>query len=311
MNFESINYILETAKHHNISKAAKSLHITQQTLSAHILSVEREIGTPLFIRHTPLEITYAGQQFIKFATPIQGQIQTLHQVLNQVANQEQFRLRIGIADNRDRILLSPIISDFQLKFPNAEIKIIENPNEVLIRELMENRLDLCISDFSLQTTSINQADLYRERVVFVIPKKLFLEKYETNDQTIINKINAESAYHYLADFPILLGDGHDISGKFARKVLATFSSHPQIKVEAENMGLILELVADGLGGCFCPEIIVKNTLTSKQQANCFCIPLGKKAEYTIQIGWKNDWAPITSFVESAQRNVPHQPFNVQ
>lgn len=68
MNFLSMDYFIMVAKERSFTKAAKRLGITQQTLSAHIASLEREVGCDLFVRHVPLELTYAGETFLRYAT---------------------------------------------------------------------------------------------------------------------------------------------------------------------------------------------------------------------------------------------------
>ena len=67
MNFLSIEYFAAVASEHSFSKAAKRLGITQQTLSANIAALERELGCTLFVRHVPLELTYAGTVFARYA----------------------------------------------------------------------------------------------------------------------------------------------------------------------------------------------------------------------------------------------------
>ena len=64
MNFASMDYFIMVAREKSFTKAAQRLYITQQTLSAHIASIEKELGCSLFVRHVPLELTYAGQVFL-------------------------------------------------------------------------------------------------------------------------------------------------------------------------------------------------------------------------------------------------------
>ena len=60
MNFLSMKYFLMLAEERSFTKAAERLHITQQTLSAHVAALERETGAKLFVRHVPLELTDSG-----------------------------------------------------------------------------------------------------------------------------------------------------------------------------------------------------------------------------------------------------------
>ena len=47
MNFQSMEYFAAVAKNRSFTRGADALHITQQTLSAHIAGIERELGCPL------------------------------------------------------------------------------------------------------------------------------------------------------------------------------------------------------------------------------------------------------------------------
>lgn len=303
MNLQSMDYIITTANERSISKAADILHITQQTLSAHISSLENELGCKLFIRHVPLEITYAGEEFLKYAVVIQQQVKELRRTFAEIAGEEKGLLKIGVTDNRDRIVLLPIIVNFQKKHPGIEIKVIENTNDVLIQQLAKGEIDICISDFSARQSGIKQVDLYRERLVFVVQKDLFRRLYPEQTEKIIKAIQENADYKLLQDCPLLVGHEQDIGGKFSRELIQTFDRRPTIKVEAENMAFVLGLCANGLGGCFCPEIIVKNSLSKAQLQDVFLITLGKETEYNIRLGWKNQWRIISSFVETAQEQM--------
>ena len=301
MNLQSIDYIIATARERSISRAAAALHITQQTLSAHIAAVERELGYPLFVRHVPLEITYAGEEFLRYAEAIQQQVNGLRRTFAEIAGEEKGLLKIGVTDNRDRIVLLPIVVRFQREHPKIEIKVIEAPNETLLQKLGKGELDVCISNFATRQSGLHQIDLYRERVVFVVDQALFQQVYGDRADEVIEAVQQRSDYRALQECPLLFGHEEDISGRFSRRVIETFECRPTIRVEAENMAFVLGLCAHGLGGCFCPEVIVRNTLTARQMEKMLVLTLGPTADYTIRIGWKNPWKVIDAFVEAAQQ----------
>ena len=58
MNFHSLDYFLVLAREKNFTRAAEALHITQQSLSAAIAALERELGCPLVVRRTPDTMAY-------------------------------------------------------------------------------------------------------------------------------------------------------------------------------------------------------------------------------------------------------------
>lgn len=85
MNFLSIEYFAAVASEHSFSKAAKRLGITQQTLSANIAALERELGCALFVRHVPLELTYAGTVFARYAQRFRRDRDALGQEMRDIA----------------------------------------------------------------------------------------------------------------------------------------------------------------------------------------------------------------------------------
>ena len=50
MELRVLHYFLAVAREQSISAAAKSLHLTQPTLSRQIMELEEELGKPLMIR---------------------------------------------------------------------------------------------------------------------------------------------------------------------------------------------------------------------------------------------------------------------
>lgn len=62
MNTKDLKYFLRVCQHKNITNAAKSLFVSQQTLSASIARLEKEWNTTLFTRSQKgVELTKAGQ----------------------------------------------------------------------------------------------------------------------------------------------------------------------------------------------------------------------------------------------------------
>ena len=65
MNTRQLEYILAIAEEKNILRASEKLFISQSTLSQTLINLEKELGTPLFIRNQrELAITEAGQYYI-------------------------------------------------------------------------------------------------------------------------------------------------------------------------------------------------------------------------------------------------------
>ncbi|MBO4915904.1 MAG: LysR family transcriptional regulator, partial [Oscillospiraceae bacterium] len=66
----SLYYFSEVAKDLHITETANRLHITQQTLSNHILRLERDFGAQLLNRKPNVSLTYAGEFVLAFAETV-------------------------------------------------------------------------------------------------------------------------------------------------------------------------------------------------------------------------------------------------
>ena len=62
MQFNQLRYVLEAADKKSFSAAAKSLFVSQPSLSQQIMNLEKELSIPLFIRHSKsVSLTEAGE----------------------------------------------------------------------------------------------------------------------------------------------------------------------------------------------------------------------------------------------------------
>ena len=124
MNFQSMEYFAAVAKNRSFTRAADALHITQQTLSAHIAGIERELGCPLLIRHIPLELTYAGEVFLRYATEFNTKYDCMLHEFGDILNNQTGKLRIGIAFTRGHAIMPELIAAFQKEYPGVDVELV-------------------------------------------------------------------------------------------------------------------------------------------------------------------------------------------
>ena len=168
MTLNSMDYFVTLARVRSFTKAAQLLHITQQSLSAHIASLEQELGCPLFVRHVPLELTYAGTVFLRYATHMQQDVQNLRREFCDIIENQKGILRIGIATTRSRAIMPNLIRQFQLQYPNIEIELKEATNKTLHKNLLNGEIDLAIANFPDNLQRVTLLDFYYEETVLLI-----------------------------------------------------------------------------------------------------------------------------------------------
>ena len=174
MNFLSMDYFIMVAKERSFTKAAKRLGITQQTLSAHIASLEREVGCELFVRHVPLELTYAGETFLRYATDFQHDHTMMMQEFDDIVHDETGILRVAVAHTRERTIMPRIIAAYQRKRPGIMVDMIEGANEQHARRLVDGEVDIAIAHFDRAPVGVELVDFYDEEMVLIVSNRLWM-----------------------------------------------------------------------------------------------------------------------------------------
>ena len=172
MNFSSMDYFITVARERSFSRAAERLHITQQTLSAHIAGLEKELGTKLLVRSIPLELTYAGEVFLGYAVDLQRKLGSMEREFQDLTGNQRGLLRIGVATIRGRIVMPSILTRFRARYPKIAIRLVEDENGKLLEYLENREIDLAVALFPQVVPGVELVDFYQEEVVLLVPQAI-------------------------------------------------------------------------------------------------------------------------------------------
>lgn len=307
MNFYTMEYFTVLARERSFTKAAEKLHITQQSLSSHIASLEKELDCQLVIRRIPLGLTYAGEVFLQYAEKYCQTQMTLLREFNDISHNQKGLLRIGAASARGRSILPPVISKFQQDYPNIRIDLTEGSNDTLCQLLRQGELDLAIGDFPDNIPDICLRDFYLENTALYISRALFQSTYSEKALYYEEQFSAGD-FSALKSCPLVLGGSEDIDGRIAITVLKNAGiKDPIIRAVSHNVGMLLSLCAHSIGACFCPENLAGTLLSDSQQAELLTFHLGNEAKKLIRFGFQSQsyqWSVIEAFMNCAKNKSP-------
>lgn len=227
MNFHSLDYFLVLAREKNFTRAAEALHITQQSLSSHIAGLEKELGCTLLVRRTPLELTYAGRTFLRYAESIGRTRQAMEREFCDISENQKGELRVGIAYTRGRAIMPHLIPAFQRRYPNVEITLLEGSNDAIQKALLSGGIDLAIAGFPHPLPSVVLEDYYLEHIVLCLSDGL-LAQCGIDLDTHRGEIAAGNLSS-LRGCPFVLGSAEDIGGRIGRGLLRSSASRPSAK----------------------------------------------------------------------------------
>ena len=165
MNFSSMDYFVVLAEEQSFTRAAQRLSLTQQSLSAHIAGLERELGVRLVNRTVPLTLTFAGEVFLGHALRFQAGYRSLMHEFADIAGDERGLLGIGIGSTRGHMLLPAAIARFKQSHPGVDVIIREGENDEVVENLRTGRVDLAVATIPEGMAGIETRPLRRERLL--------------------------------------------------------------------------------------------------------------------------------------------------
>lgn len=147
INYQQLNYFKTIAKSGSILAASKILGVGQPTLSIQLKQLEEIMGVTLFERHhKKLKLTDDGAIVLKYANEIFYLGDELLKVLNNEFELPKKHFHIGALDTIPKHATVSAFECMQSITPSS-IEVSEGSADYLIKELLNNNLDLIISNF--------------------------------------------------------------------------------------------------------------------------------------------------------------------
>ena len=252
MELRQFTYVNQVAESGSFTKAAAKLFISQPALSNYISKVEEDLGVKLFDRSaTPLKLTYAGEQYLKRAKVILGQMEDMNRELRDITHNMTGRLRIGFPSERIVYVLPLILAPLKERYPGIDVEVATGPGNHLIEELRAGNVDFVFLPYWDALKDIVQVPIAQEELILVaakgyLPDSCFVDR----ERHIVNCWE-------IADYPLItLKKGHALRAS-VDVLFSNMEKKPKIAFESHSNLLSYRLAAQGLGVAVIPEITLE------------------------------------------------------
>lgn len=146
MDLRALRYFVEVVRQHSFSAAARTLFVTQPTVSKMIQVLEDEVGVPLLVRDAgqrkrQVVMTDAGQLVYAKAQTMLAAEADLRVELESAAELRQGTLRLGIPSLGAQ-LIGPAIAQYHQRWPGVEVRLTEAGSRVIETALRSAELDV-------------------------------------------------------------------------------------------------------------------------------------------------------------------------
>lgn len=189
MDFKQIEAFVSVVRCKSFSKAAEATFLTQPTISTHINSLEKELGTTLIDRHgKESRPTKQGRAFYNYAINL---LNTRERAISAMSNFDKIisgEIKIITSSIPGLYIVPSMVADFHRNYPEVIFDIEHSDSEGVGVNISDNMKDIGFTG-EYQNNGLKYELLFKEPIVLITPNnEKFARIKEQSDEISINDI---------------------------------------------------------------------------------------------------------------------------
>lgn len=236
----------------SFSAAADDLHLAQPSVSARILSLERELGVTLFERGgRNVQLTDAGRALLPYADAILANLTEGLDVVGGIRTAAGGRLTVASAHNYS---VPRIISRFHVAYPGVELVVRTGSSQQVVEMVAGDEAHCALARSPITNPHIWATPLYEDDVTLVAHPAHPLSR------------QGEITLDQLAEVGLILYTRDTGLRNLLDSRFATLGVTPRIIMELDNVETSKQVVLQGAGLSMLPRETVVGDLESGRLA---------------------------------------------
>jgi len=241
VELRQLRYFVAVAEELHFGRAAERLHISQPPLSIQIRNLEEELGLELFARKRHVELTAAGQEFLRYVHRALEQIQQGVRSAQRVERGERGELNVGFISSTASTFMPWLLRVFRERYPDVELVLNEGDTWTQFRGLSEGRLSVGVVRGPVSVPGLASTTVLTEPLIVALPSSHPLAK--------MRRVSVPSlAQEAFVMVPRQIGALHDEINRLCTK--AGFS--PRVSQVALQLHIVVSLVSARVGIALLP-----------------------------------------------------------
>ncbi|RNB86937.1 LysR family transcriptional regulator [Brevibacillus fluminis] len=168
MELLQLQYFLAVARLEHVTEAARSLHVTQSSLSKTIQRLEEDLGVPLFDRSgRKLRLNEFGSRFLRRAERALFELEQGKQEIRDMTSAEQGTLELAVTTAS---ALPNILREFRKKRPYVQYHVQMLSMQEMVTLLHRGEVDFCLSSPPIEEDDIECQIVFIDPILIAVPK---------------------------------------------------------------------------------------------------------------------------------------------
>ncbi len=268
MTLDQLRYFEAVCKYGSVTEAAKTLNISQPSVSNALIKLENEFGSLLFTRENKkMLLTKEGTILLDLAKELISNADNLVKTMSSLSETKE--LNLGVPPMFSSLILPIIYKNFLARHPDFKVNIVEDDRKGLMKKLDDNRINMAFLPHSTP----------------------FEDKYKAKELTSLNNLCCVSKEHPLAknktvsvddlkDEPLILFKNSFFQ---TERLLERFKQKgitPNLLLDTAQVSTVENLAASGLAVGFVFDFLLKST------PDLVGIPLDPPLQAKVSLVWK-------------------------
>ncbi|CAI3932986.1 hydrogen peroxide-inducible genes activator [Commensalibacter papalotli (ex Botero et al. 2024)] len=286
---QQLRYLIALSEQRHFGRAANVCSVTQSTLSAGILNLERQFAVSILDRTAGKRVVFTpiGEEVIVQAKAALQGLESVRDIIN--FSQEPFSssLKLGIIPTIAPYILTPVIHNIKNIYPKLTLNIHEDLTESLMEKLAIGFLDLLIIAMPCDCSGVETYALFKDDFYLIIPKNHILEQF---DKVPLQKIDIKEV--------ISLQDGHCLRDQTLDMCRQGQSfkavTDAQNDFTASSLKTVINMVGAGLGVAFIPKMAIESEIVDRTDIVVRVLD-GNPTCRTIGLAWRRNSLRASEF----------------
>lgn len=253
ISYDSYRVFYYVAHYRNITLAAKTMYLTQPTVSHYILNLEKELDCQLFVRSKKgMSLTPEGELLYQHIKRAYMEIFRGEEELKEYLNMEKGLIKIGASETTLRSYLIPLLGLFKKKYPDVQLRI-----RSITTQLAEPAIKSGELDFAVMTTPFGDTDLS-------------MQSLADFSMTIIagpsmkNLCSHPLSFQELTSYPLITLEQGTSGRTYLENLFASYGVRLHPAIELSTADLITPMAEQNMGIGIVPTVFVKQALKEKK-----------------------------------------------
>jgi LysR family hydrogen peroxide-inducible transcriptional activator len=246
---QQLRYLVSLSETRHFGRAAQACAVTQSTLSAGLLALERQLDTNILDRAAGRHVVFTplGLDLVARARDALTALESLTEAASAAREPMTGPLRLGVIPTIGPFLLPRLMPALRSAFPKLQLYLREDTTARLVERLSAHRLDLLLLALPCDCGGADVAPIARDAFLVALPPG--------------HRLAGEAeipAAALAAEHLLLLEDGHCLRDQ-ALSVCGLLGGDRGAEEDgfaATSLHTLVQMVAGGLGVTLLPRLAV-------------------------------------------------------